>query len=380
MQQHPVPQNVTSYQFRLIGDMTLKQFMELASGIILSIIFYYSHFLSYFKWPLVIGSALLGVALAFLPLQERPLDVWIKNFFKSIYAPTQYLWKKEEKIPDLLTESKAVVSKLPLEQPTTKDQAILQEYLQSLPKEPAQLETDQQEAKRLEKINRLFTTFGPSLPTVSAPFAKEEISSQPSIKIKVRKLKPSFAPLPQFKPTITLTKAAIEEKLQPKTVQPLAKKLEPKVILQKPTKPIIEAAPPLTPPLSIKSIPTPTPTLPKRTIAASFSTKLPMPNMPDVPNIVAGMVLASDNKILPNALIEIKNQSGATARALKTNKLGQFSISSPLENGKYILTIENDAYQFDIIELIAEGKIIPLIKIKAKNKKQGIVNSDQSKN
>ncbi|EKD47460.1 MAG: hypothetical protein ACD_66C00049G0001, partial [uncultured bacterium] len=26
MEQHPVPQNVTGFQFKLIGDITLKQF------------------------------------------------------------------------------------------------------------------------------------------------------------------------------------------------------------------------------------------------------------------------------------------------------------------------------------------------------------------
>lgn len=381
MQQHPVPQNIASYQFRLIGDMTLKQFLELAGGIILAIIFYHSRFLSYFKWPLLVISALSGAGLAFLPFQERPLDVWIKNFFKSIYAPTQYIWKKKEKVPDLFEESKAVVSKLPLEKPTAKDKAILEEYLQSLPRQPAPTKIDQQETKKLEKINSLFTTLGPGLPIVSTPSVKEEISLRPSIKIKVRKLKPPSARLPQFKPTITPVKIPAK----PAVVS----KPQPKPVIQKPqlktdlplaeSKPIIEAAPPLTPPLSIKAIPIKKPKLPRKTVAASFSVKLPMPSMPDVPNIVAGMILTNDNKILPNTLIEIKNRSGATVRALKSNKLGQFSISSPLENGKYTLTAENDAYHFDIIELVTEGKIISPIKIKAKNRKQETMNNDQSK-
>ena len=40
MQQHPVPQNVTQYQFRLVGDMTLKQFLELAGGMLLAYLIY----------------------------------------------------------------------------------------------------------------------------------------------------------------------------------------------------------------------------------------------------------------------------------------------------------------------------------------------------
>src|SRR3989338_4380812 len=33
MDAHPVPQDVNSFQFRLIGDMTIKQFTYLASGL-----------------------------------------------------------------------------------------------------------------------------------------------------------------------------------------------------------------------------------------------------------------------------------------------------------------------------------------------------------
>ena len=35
METHPVPQNISSYEFRLVGDMTLKQFLYLAGGILL---------------------------------------------------------------------------------------------------------------------------------------------------------------------------------------------------------------------------------------------------------------------------------------------------------------------------------------------------------
>ena len=37
MEQHPIPQQISSYEFKLIGDMTLKQFLKAAIGIILAI-------------------------------------------------------------------------------------------------------------------------------------------------------------------------------------------------------------------------------------------------------------------------------------------------------------------------------------------------------
>src|SRR3990172_3231856 len=101
MEQHPIPQNISSYQFRLVGDMTLKQFFQLAGGIVVGLIFYSSPLLPIIKWPFAIVSAILGVALAFLPLEERPLEKWIIAFFRAIYSPTLYYWKRgsiEEKI------------------------------------------------------------------------------------------------------------------------------------------------------------------------------------------------------------------------------------------------------------------------------------------
>ena len=40
MQQHPVPQHISNYEFKLVGDMTLKQFFQLAGGILVALIFY----------------------------------------------------------------------------------------------------------------------------------------------------------------------------------------------------------------------------------------------------------------------------------------------------------------------------------------------------
>ena len=46
----------------------------------------------------------MGAALAFLPFEERPLERWIFAFFRSIYSPTLYFWKKTEKPPVFFTE------------------------------------------------------------------------------------------------------------------------------------------------------------------------------------------------------------------------------------------------------------------------------------
>lgn len=100
MEQHPVPQNVTSFQFRLIGDMTLKQFGYLAVFSVVAYICYRLPFPVFFTLPLAIGSFLFGFGLAFVPIEERPMDAWVLAFIKSIYSPTQYVWLREKPTPE----------------------------------------------------------------------------------------------------------------------------------------------------------------------------------------------------------------------------------------------------------------------------------------
>jgi hypothetical protein len=89
-QAHPIPQNVTNFEFHLVGDMTLKQFGYLAAGLGLAFLVFttLASVQPIVAWPIIIISSLLGVAFAFLPIQERPLDHWVAAFFRAIFKPT----------------------------------------------------------------------------------------------------------------------------------------------------------------------------------------------------------------------------------------------------------------------------------------------------
>jgi hypothetical protein len=103
MEQHPVPQPITSYEFRLVGDMTLRQFAKLAAGMILALIVYGINPPSFIKWFFILLFSGVGAAAAFVPFEGRPIDVWIIAFFKRIYSPTQYSWKQRGASADLVT-------------------------------------------------------------------------------------------------------------------------------------------------------------------------------------------------------------------------------------------------------------------------------------
>ena len=153
MEQHPIPQNIASYQFRLVGDMTLKQFLELAGGGILALIVYKSGLPEIIKWPFIVVFSLAGIAFAFFPLEERPLDIWIINFFKSIYSPTLYLWRKQPKLPDFFSFAPAKEKASAAKRLTPEERLRFSEYLKSLPPESHPSLFDQKETAEMGKIN-----------------------------------------------------------------------------------------------------------------------------------------------------------------------------------------------------------------------------------
>ena len=105
MEQHPVPQDITGFQFKLIGDMTVKQFVYLAGGLVIAFVISRLNIISVIKYPLLAVFGIGGAALAFLDVGKRPLDRIVLSFFKSVYRETRFIWKKTPQIPDILLET-----------------------------------------------------------------------------------------------------------------------------------------------------------------------------------------------------------------------------------------------------------------------------------
>lgn len=94
MEQHPIPRQITTFEFKLIGFMTLRQFLYLVVFCPLGFIVFKLFPIPIINFLLAILTALFGVALAFVPINDRPLDVWIKNFIRRLNSPTQYVFHK----------------------------------------------------------------------------------------------------------------------------------------------------------------------------------------------------------------------------------------------------------------------------------------------
>lgn len=136
MEQHPVPQHIASFEFKLFGNLTVRQFITLAIPMGVAAAIYFSSLPVILRFPLALVFGLFGLFAALVPVGGRPLDKWIVAFIKAIMSPTQRVWVKESKIPEFLS---IVVSLPPTEEPiaesiTAQGRTRLREYLRSLPK------------------------------------------------------------------------------------------------------------------------------------------------------------------------------------------------------------------------------------------------------
>jgi len=190
MKQHPIPQDITNYKFHLIGSMTLKQFAELAVATVLAFVIYKTNLIGLIKWPLIFLTVGLGAAIAFVPIEERPLDHWIKTFFQNIYKPTKFFWKKSSKIPDFfnykITSTSEDFFTPDINLNPARKQRIF-EYLKSIPEKEAN--ANQFDLEEEQKINTVLNEFDEvEVPQnkINIEVAKQE---KPNLQTRVRKLK-----------------------------------------------------------------------------------------------------------------------------------------------------------------------------------------------
>lgn len=416
MEQHPVPQNVTTFQFRLIGDMTIKQFGFLAGGAILAYISYKLPLPFFFSWPLTTVFALGGIGFAFVPIEERPMDVWVLSFIKNVYSPTIFTWEKSN-APVLKTSTKAphqVFTATHVPAPATTSQAAVSAksaasvvnnvYAQRGPVQPPIVKKPQQEGiftwlerllfpKPVPKIAPAKPQQAPHIPTPSVVGHHLDISMPPTISNQpippqqreiqdvVKKeevLNDKARELQHELENKTIADSRIVE-LQKQLTEVLAQKdkMEAEMLqMQKKLQtsvsvPTDTAVVPPPPPVQKQQVQTKTePTV--KIITPEGAVKAGLPRLTTFPNVVTGITKDSDNNLLPGVLVTVKDKEGVPVRALKTNRLGQFAASTPLSNGVYFVEIEDprQRYTFDRVQITLNGSIVPALEIITKSQKQ----------
>ncbi len=381
MQEHPVPQNITSYEFHLIGDMTVKQFFELLIGGALALVSYSSNLPTIFKWPLVIFSVAIGISLAFIPIQERPLDKWIIAFIKAIYNPTKFFWKKQVKIPDIFLEDYQVTTTQESYAPTINPQqrrTRAQDYISSISsKEEVKDDLFQSYQLQALTLQQMFDTVS-AAKGLSAPkkMAQDQEFEKPTLHVTTHNLMnttifQTSTPTKIDPHIVTVDKEpktpAEEQKLRHVVNIPVATPttVTPQEIIKEKEK--IEEESPVDIGKGLQQTPEYVITASQKSSEDVRTNKLlPFPKKPTVPNLIVGMVLDEERNILENAIVEIHSSDGIPVRAMKTNMLGQFSISTPLKPGEYTISAEKDNHTFNTYTLSLKNSIVDPIEIQAK--------------
>lgn len=322
-EQHPVPQQISSYQFRLVGDMTLKQFFQLAAGAVVGLIIYSLPLPGFFKWPLIVLVVIGGAAFAFLPVQDRPLEQWLAAFFRSIYAPTIFVWKKAEKPMEYFATEVAIP------QPAIPDDAISQTIAQDVPTQTM----EQNEQDFLSRVASMFKVKQSVAPAAAATTPAAYVDSAAVQEAQTQPTQASSAVVPQTRVQVKPQGFTVPAPYVPVTTSAVGQVFNPSTITASNT--------------------------------AQFSPEAAPPIPPTTPNIIVGQVMDANGKIVEGAIIEITDSEGRPVRALKTNKAGHFMIVTPLSNGQYRLTTEKQALTFKPVNITLTGAIVPPLAIKS---------------
>jgi hypothetical protein len=345
MNQHPIPQNISGYEFRLVGFMTLKQFFQLAGGLIIAAVFWRSPLPDIIRIPLSGFCALIGFLLAFVPVQGRPFSAWLLAFIKAVYSPTVFTWTPTSPTPT---------------SPVT----------QTTPTLPLSSSSplDKNESQLLSRFGQLFGTTLASHPT--PPDSKLDVPIAPPIMSEFKKTAPSS----QAK-SPDLTSGTIYQPFAPLQVavkQPTISTANPN-----PTPKTTSTLPLSSSPALDSAInPTPITPLTRQTVFDSSkvtATATPAPENlitpPTSPNIIAGVITTPTGKSVEGVILEIiDTRTEIPVRAFRTNRLGQFQTATPLPIGKYSVVCEKDDFTINPVSIEISGELIPPIIITAQPK------------
>ena len=486
MNQHPVPQHIASFEFKLFGNLTIRQFVTLAIPMSLAALIFFSPITPFIRYPLAVILGLFGTFIALVPIQGRPFDKWIVAFTKAITSPTQRVWVKQAKTPQFLNIviSEQRLSKEPPEPITSQGRQKLLAYLRALPKATVS-PLDVKEQSALEKLGLATPRATAPEPAgkLPPPIVWQEQRQQPAPNV-INQFQGILAQaLPQISPAQT-SNGKVSQRAKPFSLPGLEKKLaaprievtpqvqlasdtnfsvENVIPVQAPGKkfrllrgiaktrmrklhfappqgfnlsnlPVrgearfevseelkkrfsTEASAPALAPAAPTVVNPPRPSLPPqapKTASSvpkqgfftpqsqiSFSpqnatlkteeaqqtdsrisaikgekvdgakpailSRASIVPLTNTPNVLSGLV--SDINGIPTigAIITVRDQSGIPVRALKTNKLGQFLSTTPLNMGNYSLEIEHETNAFDPISIALSNQILAPLEIKAKN-------------
>lgn len=357
MENHPIPQDVTGFQFKLIGNMTVKQFGYLATGIVLAWAIYQMPINFFIKFPFCAFFALLGTGLAYYPINGRPMDVMIGNYFKAFFHPTEFIYDKTGGKIYFPNKTQVVITKNVKQYsngsqiPTDK----LRAYLETLDNKQTS-KVDEKEKNFLLSVSGLTTGQSTQKPTPAPDHTvyiqridKTARQLSPDDALQLQRISHLYTPQIEINPS----KKPSDERKTTAVVRPAptTPAVTP-VVTEQPTKSKMPENQ-----ISWGQIKTAKPTPRGHNKTAKLS------NSPDFPNLITGTTKDSRGNALSNILIEVRDKDGNPVRAFKTNGVGRFASATPLASGTYTVEFEDPKAQnkFEKITVNITNKIVPPI-------------------
>ncbi len=297
MDQHPVPRQITTFEFKLIGFFTVKQFIYI-------IVFAPIGFVVYSLFPIPLLNIVLGVligsigfVIALVPINDRPIDVWVKNLVKRLISPTQYVYHKSNQ-PIYFFDHLYFVS----------DPHRVMSHIESQEKLSAYLAQTQQvvpaideHKKRINDLFRKHRAAPPAEPIKTHADSLEPVQhAQQTISVPVpQPIPPSAHATPLSLPAPSTNTTLKEDS------KPLVKKGEKPAVIS--------------------------------------------PKQPFFTGVVKNHRLIP----IPGILIYVKDSNGQTIRLLKSNPHGVFATFNPLAPGEYTLEMKDprNGYFFDTMKI-----------------------------
>lgn len=373
MEPHPIPQNVTSFEFHLVGDMTLKQFIYLGAGLGTAYLLYATMFFSLpiIAVPLILISTILGVAFAFVPIYDRPFDHWVKAFFRAIYSPTKGSFKVKYD-PKL---------KVAPNDPFLKNR--LQLYLSSMGmsvnlwekvtppvfESPPVQEVRQAENIITKTLSNIQNQVQP--PTTNKLPTQQELSNLVEMARQAQVLQGKISDTEKLIKQMTTNTKKAESQQVSSNLKALLQQTEE---LYKKTSHMKQATTHIPRPQPVPQTPVAqsqtvesdvNPINPKVVVVQPLAHIQTQVSLTSTPNVINGIVSDESTNFLENVIVIIHDKDGLPVRALKTNKLGQFAGATPLPLGIYTVTLEKEGFSFQTLQVTLDNSVLAPLQIVA---------------
>ncbi len=253
----------------------------------------------------------VGLCLAFVPIDGRPMDKMLFNFFKAIPAENQYIYKKHGTQMPYFTFIPP--SHTNITSSTSEDSAAVQKAKLFNQLASSYFKPDADEKSQVENVNNLFKDGsmqqgGATTKVIADEKKASAITTSPAYATHVSEVETQKLSTPHAETPIPPVQETTNQ-----------------------TAPAVKTAQTTTPTTAADEAPPTTQVAPPQVSVGGI----------DIANILQGKILDPRGKPLPHIIVEVLDTQNVPLRTFRTDANGFFRAATPLPNGMYTLHMED---------------------------------------